>query len=176
VPARLFASSGPVGANRLPFMHRLKTPQQQHGCTWLQHARRPVAALPIGAAVLDGEAVTFNREGQADFAALRTSAGQANAILVAYDLLELDGQHVRREPLQDRRKQLERLLRQPKTAQTVASGVVLSEAIDGKGEAMFREACRMGLEGIVSKRLGSAYVSTRTLNWLKIKNPNFERR
>jgi ATP-dependent DNA ligase len=67
VPARLFAW---VGANRLPFMHRLKTSQQQHGCTWLQHARRPVAALPIGAAVLDGEAVTFNREGQADFAAL----------------------------------------------------------------------------------------------------------
>jgi ATP-dependent DNA ligase len=38
----------------------------------------------------------------------------------------------------------------------------LSEAIVGKGEAMFREACRMGLEGMVSKRLGSAYVSTRT--------------
>ena len=41
---------------------------------------------------------------------------------------------------------------------------------------MFREACRIGLEGIVSKRLGSAYASTRTRNWLKIKNPNFERR
>ena len=41
---------------------------------------------------------------------------------------------------------------------------------------MFREACHMGLEGIVSKRLGSAYASTRTRNWLKIKNPNFERR
>jgi hypothetical protein len=51
---------------------------------------------------------------------------------------------------------------------------VLSEAIIGKGEAMFREACRMGLEGIVSKRLGSAYASTRTRNRLKVKNPSFE--
>jgi hypothetical protein len=63
-----------------------------------------------------------------------------------------------------------------KAAQNVASSIVLIEAIVGKGEAMFREACRMGLQGIVSKRLGSAYVSTRTRNWLKIKNPDFERR
>jgi bifunctional non-homologous end joining protein LigD len=40
---------------------------------------------------------------------------------------------------------------------------------------MFREACRMGLEGIISKRLGSPYVSGRTRHWLKVKNPNFER-
>jgi ATP-dependent DNA ligase len=41
---------------------------------------------------------------------------------------------------------------------------VLSEAIEAKGEAMFGEACRMGLEGTVSKRLGSAYMSARTRN------------
>ena len=66
---------------------------------------------------------------------MRTSAGQANAILIAYDLLEVDGQDIRREPLQDRRKRLERLLREPKqkAAQTVGSGLVLSEAIIGKG-------------------------------------------
>ena len=98
-------------------------------------------------------------------------------MLVAYDLLEIDGQDIRREPLQDRRTRLARLLRAPrgKAAQNIASGIVLSEAIEGKGEAMFREACHMGLEGIVSKRLGSPYVSTRTRNWLKIKNPAFER-
>jgi ATP-dependent DNA ligase len=101
----------------------------------MDRIRAALAALPIGAAVLEGEAVTFNREGQADFAALRSGAGQANAILVAYDLLEFDGQDIRREPLQERRKRLERLLRRSKgkAAQTVASGVVLSEAILGKG-------------------------------------------
>ena len=74
-------------------------------------------------------------------------------------------------PLQDRRKGLAQLLRKPKgkAAQTIASGIVLSEAIEAKGEAMFRHACRMGLEGIVSKRLGSPYVSGRTRHWLKTK-------
>jgi bifunctional non-homologous end joining protein LigD len=53
---------------------------------------------------------------------------------------------------------------------------VLSKAIEAKGEAMFRHACRMELEGNVSKRLGSSYVSGRTRAWLKTKNPNSERR
>ena len=98
--------------------------------------------------------------------------------MIAYDLLEVDGRDIRREPAQDRRKLLQRLLRKPKgkAAQNVASGLVLSEAIVGKGEAMFREACRMGLEGTVCKGLGSAYASTRTRNWLKVKYRNFERR
>jgi len=144
---------------------------------FLDRIRAAVAALPIGAAVIDGEAVAFDAEGCADFQALRSREGQANAVLVAYDLLEIDGQDIRREPLQDRRKRLVRLLSKPKgkTAQTIASGIVLSEAIEAKGEAMFRHACRMGLEGIVSKRHGSSYVSGRTRHWLKTKNPNFER-
>src|SRR3954452_879006 len=58
-----------------------------------------------------------------------------------------------------------------KAAQAVASGIVLSEAIEAKGEAMFRHACPTGLEGNVSKRLGSPYVSGRTRAWLKSKNP-----
>jgi bifunctional non-homologous end joining protein LigD len=146
--------------------------------TCLDRIRAAVAALSIGAAVIDGEAIAFDAEGRPSFTALRSREGEAGALLIAYDLLEIDGQDIRREPLQDRRKRLARLLRPPKgkAAQAIASGIVLSEAIEGKGEAMFREACRMGLEGIVSKRLGSPYVSTRTRNWLKIKNPGFERR
>ena len=49
-------------------------------------------------------------------------------------------------------------------------------AITGDGAAIFRHACWIGLEGIVSKRVGSRYVSGRTRAWLKTKNPNFERR
>ena len=54
-------------------------------------------------------------------------------------------------------------------------GIQLSEAITGDGAAVFRHACWMDLEGIVSKRIGSRYVSSRTRAWLKTKNPNFER-
>jgi len=52
----------------------------------------------------------------------------------------------------------------------------LSEAITGDGAAIFRHACLMRLEGIVSKRAGSRYGSGQTRAWLKTKNPNFERR
>jgi bifunctional non-homologous end joining protein LigD len=116
-------------------------------------------------------------KGARAFGALRSREGERNAVLIGYDVLELDGQDRRREPLQERRKRLARLLRPPrgKAAQEIASAVVLSEAIEGKGEAMFREACHMGLEGIVSKRVGSPYVSGRTRNWVKVKNPSFER-
>jgi bifunctional non-homologous end joining protein LigD len=146
--------------------------------TCLDRIRVAIAALPVASAVLDGEAVAFDAEGRADFGALRSREGQASAVMVTYDLLELAGEDIRREPLQDRRKRLARLLARPKgkAAQAVASGIVLSEAIEGsKGEAMFHHACRMGLEGIVSKRLGSPYVSGRTRHWLKVKNPDFAR-
>jgi bifunctional non-homologous end joining protein LigD len=145
--------------------------------TCLDRVREAVAALPVTSAVLDGEAVAFGPDGRADFGALRSTDGQANAVMIAYDLLEIDGQDIRREPLQKRRARLAKLLSKPrgKAAQAVASGVVLSEAIEGKPEAIFREACRMGLEGIVSKRLGSPYSSGRSRHWQKIKNPNFVR-
>jgi bifunctional non-homologous end joining protein LigD len=145
--------------------------------TVLDRIRAALAALPIGSALIDGEAIAFDAEGRPSFTALRSREGERGALLIAYDLLELDGQDIRREPLQERRKRLARLLRptRGKVAQTIASGILLSEAIEGKGKAIFREACRLGLEGIVSKRLGSPYVSTRTRNWLKIKNPTFER-
>jgi bifunctional non-homologous end joining protein LigD len=80
---------------------------------------------------------------------------------------------VRLEPLEERRKRLERLL--SRKAVALRDGIQLSEAIMGDGARIFRHACGLGLEGIVSKRTGSRYVSGRTRAWLKTKNPNFER-
>ncbi len=111
--------------------------------------RDAVAALPADAAVLDGEAILPRPDGSFDFEGLRSREGQASAILVAYDVLEVDGEDVRPEPLEGRRKRLARLLR----AKSVKEGVQLSEALAGDGAAIFRHACAMGLEGIVSKRL-----------------------
>jgi len=81
---------------------------------------------------------------------------------------------VRPEPLEERRKRLARLL--SRKTKAIRDGIQLSEAITGDGATIFRHACWMDLEGIVSKRVGSRYVSDRTPTWLKTKNPNFERR
>ena len=138
--------------------------------TWA-HA---VAALPVESAVLGGEAIVMRSADRCDFEALRSRQGQAEAILVAYDIMEADGQDVRPEPLEERRKRLARLLSRSNKA--MRDGIQPSEAITGDGAAIFRHACWMDLEGIVSKRIGSRSVSGRTRAWLKIKNPDFERR
>ena len=51
-------------------------------------------------------------------------------------------------------------------------GIRFNEHMEGDGETVFRHACKLGLEGIVSKRLGSPYVSGRSRHWVKSKNPN----
>ena len=136
--------------------------------------RHAVAALPVDSAVLDGEAIVLRSDTTSDFEALRSRQGQAEAILVAYDIMEADGQDVRAEPLRERRKRLAKLLSRSNKA--LRNGIQLSEAITGDGATIFRHACWMDLEGIVSKRIGSRYVSGRTRAWLKTKNPKFERR
>jgi bifunctional non-homologous end joining protein LigD len=74
---------------------------------------------------------------------------------------------LRREPLEARKAMLAKLLRQPKP------GLRLDEhADDLPGDIVFRHACKLGFEGIVSKRLGSSYRSGRSRDWLKMKNPN----
>src|SRR3954453_6620651 len=108
-----------------------------------------------------------------DFEALRSRQGEAAAILVAYDVMEVDGADIRPEPLEERRKRLARLL--SRSNKPMRDDIQLSEDITGDGAAIFRHACGLGLEGIVSKRIGSRYVSGRTRAWLKTKNPNFER-
>ena len=80
---------------------------------------------------------------------------------------------MRPQPLEERGPSA-RLLSRSK--QGAARRHQLSEAITGDGATIFRHACRMDLEGIVSKRVGSRYVSGRTRAWSKTKNPNFERR
>ena len=72
--------------------------------------RDAVVALPVDSAVLDGEAIVMRPDNSSDFEALRSRQGQAEAILVAYDIMEIDGQDVRPEPLEERRKRLARLL------------------------------------------------------------------
>jgi bifunctional non-homologous end joining protein LigD len=136
--------------------------------------RDAVAALPVDSAVLDGEAILLRSDNTSDFDVLRSRQGQAGAILVVYDVMELDGQDVRPEALEERRKRLSKLLSRSNKA--MRDGIQLSEAVTGDGDRIFRHTCGLGLEGIVSKRVGSRYVSGRTRAWLKTKKPRFERR
>jgi bifunctional non-homologous end joining protein LigD len=87
--------------------------------------------------------------------------------LYAFDLLELDGHDLRREPWSQRRWKLARLLR------GAGHGVQLSDHMESTdGDAMFRHACAMGLEGIVAKRRDRPYRSGRSPHWIKVKNPD----
>jgi ATP-dependent DNA ligase len=115
--------------------------------------RDAVAALPVESAVLDGEAIVMRSADRCDFEALRSREGQAEAILVAYDIMEADGQDVRPEPLEERRKRLAKLLSRSNKA--LRDGIQLSEAIPGDGATIFRHAGWMDVEGIVPKRIGS---------------------
>jgi bifunctional non-homologous end joining protein LigD len=81
-------------------------------------------------------------------------------------LIELNGKDFRRQPIEERKSVLAKLLRGAK------HGLQLNEHLAEPGDVVFRHACRLGLEGIVSKRLGSRYVSGRSRDWLKFKNPN----
>jgi bifunctional non-homologous end joining protein LigD len=85
--------------------------------------------------------------------------------LYAFDLLELDGRDMRPAPLEERRAALAKLLRR------IKSGVHLSDHVEAEGPIVFRHACALGVEGIVSKRKGSPYRSGRTADWVKCKNP-----
>ena len=115
--------------------------------------------------MLDGEAIVLRPDNSCDFEALRSRQGQAEAILVAYDIMQHEGQDVRSEALEERRKRLAKLLSHKTKA--MRDGIQLSEAITGDGATIFRHACWMDLEGIDSKRIGSRYVSGRTRAWLK---------
>ena len=83
----------------------------------------------------------------------------------AFDLIELDGEDLRWAKLEDRKHALADLLR------GTDDGIAYNKHFDGDGEIIFRHACALGCEGIVSKRLGSAYRSGRVNHWLKVKNP-----
>ena len=124
-----------------------------------------VNALKVRSCLIDGEAVACDDNGVAVFERLRTETGR-HVFLCAFDLLELNGTDLRREPLEVRKATLDSLLR-PRHA-----GLQFNQHLTHPGEVVFRHACKMGLEGIVSKRLGSRYRSGRTKDWLKFKNPD----
>jgi bifunctional non-homologous end joining protein LigD len=124
-----------------------------------------IAALPARSCVVDGEAIVVNREGLSVFDLLRYRHHDHAAVLCAFDLIELDGFDLRQRPLEDRKGRLAELLHD------AGDGIAFNNHFVGDGEVIFKHACALGCEGIVSKRSGSAYRAGRVDYWLKIKNP-----
>jgi len=126
-----------------------------------------VAALSARSCLIDGEAVVCDENGLAVFELIRGHGSKTSAVLCAFDLLELDGRDLRRRPIEERKGLLEKLLHDSDSDLSI----VLNECFGDDGAIVFREACRLGCEGIVSKKLGSTYRRGRSPLWLKVKNP-----
>jgi bifunctional non-homologous end joining protein LigD len=114
---------------------------------------------------IDGEAVCCDEAGVAVFEKLHSRAHDGEAFLYAFDLLELNGEDWRPRPLEGRKAKLEQLLAK------APPGIQYSEHLEGDGAAIFAHACKLGIEGIVSKHREHQYRSGRSKTWLKVKNP-----
>jgi bifunctional non-homologous end joining protein LigD len=123
------------------------------------------AALQVRSCLIDGEAVACDHDGLAVFERLRRKHDARDVFLYAFDLLELDGVDLRREPIEVRKATLAGVLRGS------GVGLQLNEHFHEAGNVIFRHACQLGCEGIVSKQLGSRYRSGRIRDWIKSKNP-----
>jgi bifunctional non-homologous end joining protein LigD len=124
-----------------------------------------VESLPADTALIDGEVVVLDEKGVSDFGALQNALGSTDPRLIyyAFDLLHLDGWDLAGAPLLERKRVLEEL------AGKKNGTFRYLDHIDGHGEDFFGEACRHGLEGIISKRRDRPYRAGRTTDWLKIK-------
>jgi bifunctional non-homologous end joining protein LigD len=114
--------------------------------------------------IIDGEAVACDDNGVTSFNRVRYRHHDDSIFLYAFDLIELNGDDLRRNRLEARKITLEIILAK------AAAGIRFNEHMEGDGETVFRHACNLGLEGIVSKRKNSAYRSGRSPDWLKMKN------
>jgi bifunctional non-homologous end joining protein LigD len=124
-----------------------------------------LARLSSRSCIIDGEAVACDDNGVTSFDRVRYRHHNESIFLYAFDLIELNGDDLRRDPLQVRKATLASI------AAKARPGIRFNEHIEGDGPTVFAHACKMGLEGIVSKRKDSRYRSGRSPDWLKMKNP-----
>ncbi|HYD14967.1 MAG TPA: non-homologous end-joining DNA ligase [Hyphomicrobium sp.] len=128
---------------------------------------KALKGLKLKSALIDGEAVVEDAAGVTSFVKLveALEAGRSDEmVFIAFDLLYLDGVDVRPAPLLDRKDLLKALM-----ARSRSKRLRYSEHLDSDGAAVLKEACTLGLEGIISKRTDRAYRSGRNAEWLKAK-------
>jgi bifunctional non-homologous end joining protein LigD len=123
----------------------------------------------VSSFLFDGEAVILRDDGVYDFNVLRSSGHGGEVILVAFRP-ERNGVDVRKRPLLARKQLLAQLVGKAKTWSAIQYG----DHLIGDGPAIFAYVCRLGLEGIVSKRTDAPYRSGPSKTWVKTKNPASE--
>jgi len=119
------------------------------------------------ACVLDGEVVALREDGTTDFQSLQNFLGdgpRAPLAYYAFDLLHLNGYDLTKCTLRDRKEALKQLL-----GNTQKALVRYSEHIEGNGEDVYSNSCKLGLEGVVSKQTDAAYIQKRSRSWVKTK-------
>jgi DNA ligase D-like protein (predicted ligase)/DNA ligase D-like protein (predicted 3'-phosphoesterase) len=133
----------------------------------LQRIAEAAAALPIKNAWLDGEVVALMPDGTISFQGLQNAfetRSETNLVYYVFDLLYLDGYDLRQVTLLDRKRSLAAMM--PSDASAL---IRYSDHIQGQGDVVFSEACRKGMEGLISKRSGAVYLAGRNRNWIKVK-------
>lgn len=130
--------------------------------------RQELQSLEYRQAVIDGEVTVLSDKGVASFSLLQEDLSEGRSdrmVFYAFDLLHLDSRSLLGEPLLERKAALEQLLRKQKST----SRVRFSEHFTQAGGTMLSHACRMGLEGVISKRIDAPYSSGRSVDWIKSK-------
>jgi bifunctional non-homologous end joining protein LigD len=125
------------------------------------------AQLAVKSAILDGEVVALDKDGVSSFADLQAAfheGKQTYLTYYAFDLLHLDGRNTRALPLLQRKELLAGLI-----GRSSGTSLRVSEHLQANGDEVFRKACTLGAEGIVSKLASSKYTSGRGTAWLKVK-------
>jgi bifunctional non-homologous end joining protein LigD len=148
----------------------------RNGHDWTRRFPEIVSALeqlPVTEAIVDGEIVAPQPDGSTSFRKLQewlstksAGAGKGKLVYQAFDLLYLEGYDLRKTPLLERKGALAQLLG---SAGHPDGPVRYSDHVSGQGDQFFEQVCEMGLEGMVSKRVSSAYSSGRQRTWLKTK-------
>lgn len=127
------------------------------------------AAAGLPDCLIDGEAVVLDRDGAPDFGALQAALSDGDSampVFFAFDLLFAEGEELRRLPLSERKTRLRALL---SGLEGKTRPLRYVEHLETAGDAVLRSACRMKLEGIVSKELAAPYRSGRVGSWVKAK-------
>ncbi|MGE8391622.1 DNA ligase D [Pseudomonas sp. BIGb0427] len=142
----------------------------RNGHDWtarLPRQAKALARLGLHSAWLDGEMVVANEHGVADFQALQNAFDQQRDEQILYYLFDvpyLNGMDLRQCPLEQRRAALAKVLEKADEKR-----LRFSADFDQSVESLLDSACKMQMEGLIGKRLGSSYLNRRSSDWIKLK-------
>ena len=137
----------------------------RRGHDWTRRFKKIAAdayEINAGSAIIDGEVVVPSHDGTTDFSVLQNElkGKSTKIVMVAFDLLYLNGYDLRKLPLVERKLHLKKLIE--------GTPLQFSESFELDGHEMYQHACKVGLEGVVSKVRDSRYVSGRGGDWVKV--------